>query len=324
MHHASASIPVLLTLATTASAGGGHVKSDGASPAPLESELSLDSDSALALIGTDEAVAPRTRVVQQPKLWNVTVKATSYASADFADIDDELEVSRLGVDVGHTLLGQGGVWSLRIGGEQSKYETSNAVFDDADEFGFGATYFRPGSSWSWFATLNANSGTSEGADFGESFYFEGGAGFVYAFSKDLQLGLGIVGRNELEDDVSFSPIPMIEWAITEHGHIGTVRSSDPSLGFTYNFTDHCDGYIQLQMQQRQYRVDDDVLAHAAFIDEETGVRIGGIYRSDAGLQAELFLGATDRRLSIDVDGDEIADEDIDTAGFVGASLSFAF
>lgn len=282
------------------------------------------SDPAPALAGPASAHSQQAQA-GTPEPWTVTLKATSYAESDFDDVNAELEVTRVGADVRYKMPVDSGVWNFRFGVEDSQYDVGSfGSFDDGTEVGFGGTYIHPGPEWSWFATLNLNEGTGDGADFADGTYFEGGGGFTYAVNEKLKLGLALLGRTQLEEDAEVFPFPIIEWEISDRSRIGFVRSSDPSLGWTYKVNDELDYYVQVQQAQRQYRLDEDVLDDAAFVDEEIGLRTGVIYRDPSGFTGEVYLGAAQRTLFLDVNDDEVLEEDIETAAFFGVAVSFGF
>ncbi len=259
---------------------------------------------------------------EKPSPWGADVKAALYSNTHFSDINENLTLSRFGVDLLYSTDAIGGLWNFRLGLEESDYSSSDSTFTNAKEAALGATYTRQGERWSWFATLNLNEGDGDRVDFGEGTYFEGGAGIGYAFSDKLMLGVGVIGRTQLEDNSVFYPMPIIEWTISERCRIGTVRSSDPSFGFTYQASPQLDLYLDLVYQQRQYRVDPGVMANAAFVDEEKGLRTGLIYHLRHDLRAELYVGEADRRLLLSADGSQIADEHVDTAFAFGFGFTW--
>lgn len=303
----SFAITILSTVAT-ASANGGHG----------ETFVPLSANGAAVPLLLDES--EKTTVT---RYWTVAAKTAIYTQADFSDVADELEVSRIGIDVSYTTMASSGVWTYALGLEESEYETASGDFGETSELGLSATFLRPGERWSWFVNACANLGVDEESDLGDGAYFEAGTGVAYSFGPDLQLGLGLAGRSELEDDPSVVPFPIVEWKLSENGRIGTVKSSDPSLGYTYSFDEHLDGYVQLHMHQRQFRLDENLLADAAFVDEERGLRIGALYRPSVAVKVEAFAGVTERTLSVDVDGSEVADEDVEATPFFGLSLTLA-
>jgi len=260
-----------------------------------------------------------------PHPLEVTLMGTSYQESDFEDTNDELEVSRVAVHGTYIMPVESGVWRFRAVVEESSYETKvGGTFDDAFEIGAGATYYQPGPEWSWYATLNLNEGLGDGADFGDGTYFEGGGGVSYNVQDNLRIGLALVGRTQLEEDVEVAPFPIIEWEINDRSRIGFLQSSDPALGYTYELTDQYEWYIAVQRMQRQYRLDEDVLPDAAFVDEETGIRTGFVYRDGDAITVEAFVGAAQRTLLLDRDGEERGETDIETAPFFGITGSFSF
>jgi len=299
--------------------------SDSRSP-ELVDTVDVVADREVSAFPVVETAVPPDKPLAPKKMdsWEVEAQAVGYSKADFSDVDGDLAVSRFGAELVYSTPALGGLWKIKFDVEESKYDSSNGIFDDATEVGVGASYFRRGKEWSWFATLNVNDGTGDGSNFGDGTYLEGGGGVSYAVSPTLKLGLGLIGRTQLEDDIVALPIPIIDWEINEHSRLGITRSSDPSIGYTYTVNDSFDCYVQVQRQQRQYRIDDKVLDKAAFVDEETGLRTGVIYRDPSGFRGEIFAGAAQRKLSIDVDGSEVSDEDVDFAGFIGLALTYGF
>lgn len=279
----------------------------------------------LLLAGASNAAAQSSAApipAEKTSAWGADFKTAFYSNEPFSDIGENLSLSRVGVDLLYSTDALGGLWNFRLGLEESDYRSSDSTFTNAKEAALGATFTRQNERWSWFATLNLNEGDGDRADFGDGTYFEGGGGIGYAFGDTLVLGLGVIGRTQLEEDPALYPMPLVEWTLSERARIGTVHSSDPSFGFTYQVSPQLDAYLDLVYQQRQYRVAPGVMAHAAFVDEEQGLRTGLIYHLRSDLRAELYVGEANRRLLLSVDGNQVANEHVDTALAFGLGFTW--
>lgn len=269
----------------------------------------------------------------EARLWRAGANYRGFAESDLDDTDAELSVDRFGFYVSRAVpLDEKRSLQFTFDQEFSDYDFDGGVlgladpFDDVSKSEISAVYrSQESEKWGWFAALTLAVGVDDDADYDDGIYSKFGGAFLYALSETLSIGLGVFVRTELEDDASGFALPLIEWEFSERGRLGVVRSSDPGLGVTYDWTEELDAYVAASFDQRQYRIDDSAaLSDAAFVDEETNLRVGAIYRNEKGFTAEAFTGVGFRTLTIDVDDSELGDDDVDPALTFGVAIGYAF
>lgn len=266
-----------------------------------------------------------TVIAQEFQPWSVSLGTPTYQQADFTDINGHMKVTRAGLDLSYTKLA-GGAWTFQAGIEQSRYSgrvsgvASTDSASDARDISVGATYFKGGNPWSWYLTANTHDSVAEDADSGTGGYSEFGGGLLRAVSDKLVLGLAVAGRVEIEKDTSYAVVPYIEYNINDHSRIGSVRSTDPSIGYTYVISNNYEFYVVAHGAQRQYRLD----KNTAVVDLEDGLRIGTTYHNQSGLTLEAFIGSVKRTLEYDRNGARLVDTDLDSTTFAGLGVSNRF
>ena len=261
-------------------------------------------------------------MAQEVTPWSMSVYLPVYQKADFKDIPGHVGVSRTLTNLSYTKASQG-VWTYSAVIMQSRYIFGGGAPttpSDARDFSIGATYFKPGTLWSWFLTANVHDSVADNASFGDGGYTEFGGGLIRAVNQKLIIGLSAVGRTEIEKDNAYGLAPYIEYDINEHSRIGTVRSTDPSIGYTYIFDNNYELYFIAHSGQSQFRIDKNL----AVIDLETGFRIGATYHNQSGLTLEGFVGTVSRTVEYDQSGAELVDTSIDATTFAGIGVSTKF
>lgn len=179
---------------------------------------------------------------------------------------------------------------------------------------------------SWTGETSAEAGDS----------FTGGAlmGFAHTFSEDLTLGFGMQISTRLEDSLLFIPSPIIDWRISEQFFISNVRGPvtfPASLGVeaVYYLSRELNISIGTRYEYRRFRLDDDGPARVQNgIGLDSSFPVWGRFewRPVPQIRIHLLAGvAFGERLRLyDSDGNQLAEQDVDPAPFVGFFLGFDF
>ena len=264
------------------------------------------------------------------KPWSVGLDVSGAEETDFQDIPGDLSTGRTKVRFDRRLGDEEHRWIFRAAYEGSSYDFGDGTLGGSDQFdtnelALGGVYAAtPEDGHAWFVVLNALSGTDDEASFSDGGYGRVGGGVAFKVNPKLRLGFAVVATTLLEEDPDVIAAPLVDWRINEKNRIGFVRSADPSIGYTYLWNDALDLYVSLNRDLRQFRIDEDTLDNAAIVDDERSLRVGLIWTPNTTFTGELFVGAAQRTLELDVDDDEVQSEDLDAGGMGGISATIHF
>src|SRR5262249_51189500 len=94
--------------------------------------------------------------------------------------------------------------------------------------GLGFRYFHHiDDHWSLLFGGSRQSLMEDGADFGRSVPYGGGAGFRYTFSPDFNLGVMLAVASQLEQDVTYYPAVSFDWHIDKQWELSTEFTRGP-------------------------------------------------------------------------------------------------
>jgi hypothetical protein len=113
----------------------------------------------------------------------------------------------------------------------------------------------------WTATVGgifAMAGETN-ADAGDSIYGGGIASVAWTPTRDLMLGLGVLGVTQLEDDPLVIPIPVVHWHFAEEWEVSTIRRppASPFVGIDVAWEpvdSKLDVAFGIGWQQRRFRL----------------------------------------------------------------------
>jgi hypothetical protein len=181
-----------------------------------------------------------------------------------------------------------------------------------------------------------------GADYGDS--ISGGllAGFDYRSSDTLTFGLLVGAFSRLEDGVGLLPVPTVDWKFADAWklHVGLVQVMDPGVGadLTWQLEDNLSLGAGFAFQSREFRLRDKTRAGGRpgrptrfddnGIGQETEIPVFASLRwrptpkSQIDLQGGVAINGNIR--VEDSDGDRIADDDYDPAGFLALKGTIVF
>lgn len=259
---------------------------------------------------------------------------------DLDDADGAMSVTRLGAGIGIEFpLGKRNRLTLSASEEFSFYDFdddvlilgSNEPIDDAATTTVGARVSsRISEHWSLIAGGSLSWAAESGAEWQDSLTPSGILGASYRFSDRLTLGAGGALSFPIEDDARFFPVVLVDWAVTPRIRLSNASSlAGSSLRLSYALCDQWLLFAQGGFERRDFRLNDDSDAPAPdgiFRESRVPVALGVVWRPNAhftlGVRAGMALGGS---IQIDdEDGDELYDDDIGAAPFIGVEASLRF
>jgi hypothetical protein len=175
----------------------------------------------------------------------------------------------------------------------------------------------------------------DGADWGDS--FTGGAilGASYECSDDLTLGGGVGVVSQIEDDVRFFPIIIVNWKISDTLRVasgGSAASSRADIGLTgvelvWTPIERWEFAIGAAKEFNRFRLsEDNAIADGVGEDEyfPLWLRASCDVNDDISLSAMAGISLNGQIKLEDSDGDSIDEDDYDPAPFIGVFGSVRF
>lgn len=256
---------------------------------------------------------------------------------DRADLDDgpgDLRVSRarLGVQAGFD-LGERRSLALGIGVERSWYDFNDATdldpsgdpFGDVTDSELFLRYSAPfNDSTSWFGLAAIGIAAEDGADISDSFVYTGSLGFITRASESFSWGLGILVRTQLEDDALVIPIPQIRWSIDDKW---TLESQRAGLRLDYAYSESLSAGLQAEYVSRSYRLDDNgPIPDGMATDRRVPLSFYADYEPTPAFTIGAAIGASvySNIELLDSGGNDLTDDDIDTALFFSLTARIRF
>lgn len=256
---------------------------------------------------------------------------------DRADLDDgpgDLRVSRarLGVQAGFD-LGERRTLAVGIGAERSWYDFNDATdldpsgdpFGDVTDTELFLRYSAPfNDATSWFGLAAIGIAAEDGADISDSFVYTGSLGFITRASESFSWGVGILVRSQLEDDVLILPIPQISWSIDDKW---TLESQRAGLRLDYAFSESISAGLQAEYVSRSYRLDDNgPIPDGMATDRRVPISFYADYQPTPTFTIGAAIGASvySNIELLDSSGNDLTDDDIDTAVFFSLTARIRF
>lgn len=231
---------------------------------------------------------------------------------------------RLGVSLGYgetryEFSGTGGVAGLAPWDRVRELRIGGSVQHDA------------GNGWTLFGIPSVRFNAETGADLGDG--ATGGllAGASYRFSDTLTIGPGFGVFSEIEDDVSWFPILIVDWQISERLSLETGRgfaaSRGPGLQLRWRQSPQWQFAFGGRYEKQRFRLDDTGAAPGG-VGEDRAIPVFALaeYAASRDVSLSLIAGAEvagELRLE-DSAGNGVAQSDVSTAAFFGATLRASF
>lgn len=198
--------------------------------------------------------------------YQLRVRGELGFSAELVDAPGDVTVNRAGASFGAFIpIGQRALLSVSAEYEHDSYDFNNATgfapgtdspFGEVNREWLGARYSQQLSE-RWGGLVGGSIGLSgeEGAKVGDSLFGVAFVGARYAFSKNFQLGGGVVLASQLERSVLVLPLVLMDWQITKEWTL----SNEGRLGLTltYQPSDHWAFGLGANYELREFRLDRD-------------------------------------------------------------------
>lgn len=185
--------------------------------------------------------------------------------------------------------------------------------------------------WTVYAIPSLRFNAESGASLSDG--MNGGllAGAAYRFSDTLTLGPGVGAFTEIEDDMSFFPILLIDWKITETLFLetgsGFAASRGPGLQLRWEYSPRWQFAFGGRYEKTRFRLDDSGPAPGG-VGQDKAFPLFALAdfalsrNTTVGLIGGAEIGAS-LRLE-DASGNLISGSDLSTAPFIGATFQAKF
>jgi len=219
--------------------------------------------------------------------------------------------------------------SLGFGSEWSNYEWNGGnlffdptvdPFDDVFIYRIGATYSQQQDDhWTWFAGGSVQTAHETGTEFTNTLTYGLTGGAIYAVNPDVQVGLGVSARTQLEDNTVVFPYPILRWQMDERWSVETMSFGFGNGGggrLTYGSYD-----------RREFRLDnEDYLPDGVVFDTRIPVSLGVLWTPQPDFSLNLSVGVLafqEFRLD-NRNGDKVIQMETDPTAIANLSLHWDF
>jgi hypothetical protein len=205
-------------------------------------------------------------------------------------------------------------------------------WDDVHSFRLSTPIrFTKGQNWSFFIVPTLRVTGESGADLNDSLTGGGFAGFAYRLNKRLTIGPGIGIISQIEDDASIFPVLIINWKITDTLSLGTGQGLGATLGpgisLNWRMTEQWHFSLGGRYEKLRFRLDDKAETPNGIGQDTSFPVFGGVtYNLNSSARVSIIGGlelAGELQLE-DHDGNELEQQDYESAIFLGLSFYFRF
>lgn len=296
-----------------------------------QSGIDADADAAAGL-------PPVNSLIPDANPWSFSA-AFSWQDDEPVTRGGQLGIQRFNTRIGYrTQLDENTTLDLGLGYRFDGYDfTNDTVFDDTwgDVHSLALTarfQWTVADDWTVFAGPIFEYSGESGAAFSDSITGGGYIGATYQAGNDLLVGLGFGAISELEDDLRFIPIIVIDWDFLPDWRLSSRTSAattgDTAIEVIWDVTPEWDVAAGVSLfGKRRFRLDDEGAVPDGIGEEETrALTLRGTYTVSDSVDLTVFGGLkfeSDIELE-DNSGERVDKEDHDEALFLGASLSIRF
>ena len=282
----------------------------------------------------------KTHAGKPPALWSSSVQG-GYVRQDDTDTDNggRFSTDRMIVSVG---IKYSPDWektfSLSLGYAAYDYNFSGNSgiaglnpWEDIHSIRLGGFMrWRLDPKWTVFVAPSLNMNAEAGADAGNA--LTGGlmGGVSYRFSDRLTIGPGIGVFNQL-GETKVVPILLVQWKITDRlsfdtgGGLGATLG--PGLGFNYRLSENWNFGVGARLELLRFRLDDNGVAPSGIGEDSAISCYGNVTYSFNPMNRISLMAGSDFNGTLyleDEDGNDVLEEDYDTAPFVGLTFNIRF
>jgi hypothetical protein len=298
----------------------------------------------LVLPGISDAEKPRTGYDEMgPKpRWSFTLRG-GYVHQFDADIDNNggtFSVNRFVIQGGATYATENRrSVSLSLGYDFDGYDFSGEAgfaglrpWGDINTVRLGVPIsWGLDDKWTLFVIPNVRLTAERGARLGDSVQGGGFAGASFRVNDRLTIGPGVGVVTQIGDSPDVFPVLLVNWKITDSLSLETGRGLGATLGPGLFLNWEASGKWRFSLGGRyerlRFRLNDEGIApEGVGEDRSFPIFVGVTHRFNRQVQASLSGGfelGGQFRLD-DENGNEIIEEDYDTAGFVGITFRYRF
>ena len=283
---------------------------------------------------TDQSAPPEVTNESNAPTFSLSLAGWHAFETDLDTGPGDLSATRVRMDLSASFnLAERRTLVVGLEVEENWYDFNNATgldpsgdpFDNATNADLFARYSAPlTDNTTWFGVATVGVAAESGADLSESFIYGGALGFTYRQSDSLSWGLGIAVRTRLEDDALIIPLPQIRAKLSERW---TLASERAGLRLEYAASDALAYGLTAQYDSRTFRLDDaGPIPSGVATDRRVPVAFFARYAPDRNLDITAQIGAsllTNIEL-LDANGNDLTDDDADTALFAGLSARIRF
>ncbi len=235
-------------------------------------------------------------------------------------------------------------WSLTIamGYEADMYHWSGlsplgtrSPWDTVNLFGLQLRgSFKVADDWvATFGGIFALAGEAD-ADAGDSIYGGGIGSIAWAPSREMLLGIGVLGVTQIENQPIVIPIPVIHWNFAPEWELSTIRRppASPFVGVDVAWEPEgskLDVALGIGWQQRRFRLAsnaDPLLNNGVGLDQTWAAFASAGYDIVDGLRLDLVVGLTfyEKLQLEDSSGGSLRETTVDPSALLGAFVTWSF
>lgn len=260
--------------------------------------------------------------------WTAHADVTYFDETDFDDGSGTLKALRTAVGIRADMkLGEGKL-SVGFDAAFTDYDfeiTSGNSFDDVTSMTLSAMYrARLNDKGFWFVGGSINSAYESGAQFEDSFSGAVLGGYLHKMSDTLDLGIGVMVKTRLEDDVLVLPVPQIRYNM---GNGWTLESQRAGVRVMYAMNESLSFGLSGEYQSSSFRLDEtNAIPEGAATESRIPIAFRVEYKPSTNFRIHGHVGAAlgNQLEFFDNAGNTISEPDLDTSIFFGFGGSFTF
>jgi len=205
------------------------------------------------------------------------------------------------------------------------------AFEQVHSLGLGIKFmYNIDRDWRIFIVPSIEFSGESGAQVNDSLIYGGIVATAYRISPDLSIGAGVGVFSRLEEISSF-PMIVIDWKITEKLRLSNPFRGGPSgpagLELSYAINKSWEMGVGGAYRSFRFRLNDEGITSKG-IFQDRSVPVWGRLSWDHGLRAKIAISAgafVAGKMKIeDQDGNEITEDNYNTAPFVALTVSIMF